>query len=81
MKKVILTEKAPQPIGPYSQATRVGDFLFCSGCISLDPKSGAIVAEGDVVGQAKQVMENLKAVVEAGGGTICLLYTSPSPRD
>lgn len=69
MKKIILTDKAPQPIGPYSQAVRAGDFLFCSGCIPLDAK-GALVAEGDVVGQAKQVMENLKAVVEAGGGTM-----------
>ena len=70
MKKIVLTEKAPQPIGPYSQAVRAGDFLYCSGQIPLDPKSGQLVAPGDVEGQAKQVMENLRSVVEAGGATM-----------
>ena len=67
-QKIILTSKAPQPIGPYSQAVRVGGFLFCSGQIPLDPVSGQIVS-GDVVEQTKKVMANLHAVLtEAGCG-------------
>ena len=62
----ILAEKAPKPIGPYSQAIRVGDFLFCSGQIALNPITGQ-VSSPDVEGQTKQVMENVKAVLEAAG--------------
>ena len=63
--KAILTEKAPKPIGPYSQAIRAGDFLFCSGQVALDPVTGAVSAT-DVEGQTRRVMENVKAVLEAG---------------
>ena len=66
-KEIVLTANAPQPIGPYSQAVKSGGFLFCSGQIALDPKSGQIVGAGDVQVQSRQVMENLKAVVEAAG--------------
>ncbi len=69
-KEIVLTANAPQPIGPYSQAVKAGGFLFCSGQISLDPKSGQLVSAGDVQGQTRQVMENLKAVVEAAGLTL-----------
>ncbi len=65
-KIAVLTEKAPQPIGPYSQAIRVGNLLFCSGQIALDAKSGQIVAQ-DVEGQTRQVMENIRAVLESAG--------------
>jgi 2-iminobutanoate/2-iminopropanoate deaminase len=65
-KSVVLTEKAPQPIGPYSQAVRAGDFLFCSGQIPLDASSGQ-VASSDVTEQAKKVMENLGSVLTAAG--------------
>jgi len=65
MKKAILTKDAPAPIGPYSQAIRIGNMLFCSGQIPLDPVSGGIVAQGDVKGQTKQVMENIAAVLKA----------------
>lgn len=65
-KKIILTQNAPQPIGPYSQAVRVGNFLFCSGQIALDPASGQVISE-DVMEQTKKVMENLNAVLNAGG--------------
>lgn len=68
-KEAILTPHAPQPIGPYSQAIRAGTLLFCSGQIGLDPISGAVAAP-DVEGQAVQVLKNLKALVEAGGGTL-----------
>ena len=66
MREIIATEKAPQAVGPYSQAVRFAHLVFVSGQIPLDPKSGEIVG-GDIEVQAKQVLENLKAVVEAGG--------------
>lgn len=66
MKKVISTDKAPAAIGPYSQAIRAGDFLYASGQIPIDPKTGAIVP-GDVADQTKQSLENAKAVLGAAG--------------
>jgi len=68
-KKAILTPNAPQPIGPYSQAIRAGNLLFCSGQIPLDPVSGQVAAQ-DIQGQTRFSMENLKAVIEAGGATM-----------
>ena len=65
-KEVILTQKAPAPIGPYSQAIRAGGMLFCSGQIPLDPVSGQVNAT-DVQGQTQQVMENIRAVLEQAG--------------
>ena len=65
-KQAILTDKAPQPIGPYSQAIRAGGFIFCSGQIPLDPVSGQVVG-ADVESQTRQVMANVRAVVEAAG--------------
>lgn len=65
-KKIIFTENAPTPIGPYSQAVQMGDLLFCSGQIPLDPKTGAVVSS-DVSEQAQQVMKNLQAVLVAAG--------------
>ena len=62
----IQTDKAPAAIGPYSQAIRAGDFLFCSGQIPLLPETGEIVA-GGIKAQTRQVMENLSAVVAAAG--------------
>jgi len=61
-KKVIQTEKAPRAIGPYSQAVRAGNFLFLSGQIPLDPKTGELV-KGDIGRQTQQVLENIKAVL------------------
>ena len=68
-RKPIVTDAAPAAIGPYSQAVRAGDLLFCSGQIALDPKTGAIVAETDVRAQTERVMKNLGAVLEAGGAS------------
>jgi len=67
-RETVQTEKAPQAIGPYSQAVKVdcGKMIFCSGQIPLDPKTGAMI-EGDVAAQTRQVMENLRAVLEAAG--------------
>jgi 2-iminobutanoate/2-iminopropanoate deaminase len=66
MKKVIKTDLAPKAIGPYSQAIMVGDFLFASGQIAIDPKKGELV-EGGIEAQATQVMENIKNLLAAAG--------------
>ena len=68
MKEVIKTDNAPAAIGPYSQAIRVGDMLFTSGVIPVDPATGNI-AEGSVA-QAEQAFSNLKNLVEAGGSSM-----------
>ena len=64
--EIVATDKAPAAIGPYSQAVRCGNLLFCSGQIPLDPATGEIVA-GDVTVQAEQVMSNIAAVLDAAG--------------
>ena len=66
MREIVTTEKAPKAVGPYSQAIRFANLLFVSGQIALDPKSGEIV-RGEIEVQTKQVLENLKAIVEASG--------------
>ncbi len=63
----IATEKAPAAIGPYSQAMRGGDVVFCSGQIALDPASGELVGGGDVAVETRQVLANLAAVLRAAG--------------
>lgn len=65
-KQQIATERAPQAIGPYSQAVRVGDWVFFSGQIPLDPHSGELVT-GGIGTQAEQVMKNVAAVLAASG--------------
>lgn len=69
-RKVVGTDAAPRAIGPYSQAIQAGELLFCSGQIPLDPKTGTLVPVDDVWAQTRQAMDNLKAVVEAGGSTM-----------
>ncbi|MCI0448439.1 MAG: RidA family protein [Chlorobi bacterium] len=64
MKKIITTEKAPKPVGPYSQAVSAVGFLFISGQIPINPATGNIAAEG-IKEQTRQVMENLKAILNA----------------
>jgi len=68
MKKTVSTNEAPAAIGPYSQAVRSGRFLFCSGQIPLDPKSGEIVS-GDIAAQTRRVLDNIAAVLRAEGLT------------
>jgi len=63
-KKVIHTDKAPQAIGPYSQAIQAGNFLFLSGQIPLNPKTGELV-KGDIRKQTQQVLENIKGMLES----------------
>ncbi len=65
-KKIILTSNAPAPIGPYSQAVQVGNILYCSGQIALDPQSGQVVGT-TVEDQTKQVMKNIEAVLKQAG--------------
>ena len=69
MKKVIHTDEAPDAVGPYSQAIHAGDLIFTSGQVALDPKTGKMVA-GGIKEQARQVMENLKAILEAAGSDL-----------
>ena len=66
MKKIIFTDKAPAPIGPYNQAVQTGNTLYTSGQIAINPATGDLVLETIEV-ETKQVMENLKAVLEAAG--------------
>jgi len=68
MKKIISTNEAPAAIGPYSQAVRSGRFLFCSGQIPLDPKSGEIVS-GDIATQTRRVLDNIGAILRTEGLT------------
>ena len=63
-KKIIKTHKAPQAIGPYSQAVKSGNFIFASGQIPLDPVSGAM-AENNIQAQTERVMENIKGLLES----------------
>ncbi len=65
-KKAVHTDAAPAAIGPYSQAVRSGDLVFCSGQIALDPASGQMV-EGGVEAQTRRVLDNLGHVLEAAG--------------
>jgi 2-iminobutanoate/2-iminopropanoate deaminase len=66
MKKIIFTENAPSPIGPYNQAILKGDTLYTSGQIALNPTTGILVVD-TIENETKQVMENMKAVLEAAG--------------
>lgn len=66
MRSVISTTKAPEAIGPYSQAIRSGDFLFVSGQIALDPESGNMV-DGGIKDQADRVLRNINAILDASG--------------
>jgi 2-iminobutanoate/2-iminopropanoate deaminase len=68
-RRTISTDKAPAAIGPYAQANAIGNLLYTSGQIPLDPATGEIVGAG-IEEQAVRVLDNLKAVVEAGGGSM-----------
>lgn len=69
MRQVVSTKEAPAAIGPYSQAIHTGPFVFTSGQIAIDPKTGKMV-EGDISVQIRRVMENLSAVLAAAGLTM-----------
>jgi 2-iminobutanoate/2-iminopropanoate deaminase len=68
MKKIINTDKAPAPIGPYSQAVEAGNFIFVSGQVAINPLTGDLVLDG-IKAETTQVMENIKAILTAAGLT------------
>ncbi len=65
--QVIVTPNAPEAIGPYSQAIRVGNTLYLAGQIALDPRTNQMIAERSIEAETRQVLDNLRAVVEAAG--------------
>ena len=65
--KVIKTSKAPDPVGPYNQAIKAGNFIYCSGQIAIDPVSNKINCLGNIEKETTQVLKNLLAVLDAGG--------------
>jgi 2-iminobutanoate/2-iminopropanoate deaminase len=69
MAEIISTDKAPGAIGPYSQAVKAGNMIFCSGQIPIDPATGEFVSQ-DVTEQTEQVFKNLIAVLDAAGATL-----------
>ena len=69
MKKIVTTEKAPAAIGPYSQGTIAGNFIFVSGQIPFNPETKKMV-EGSIKEQTEQSLKNVKAIVEAAGATL-----------
>jgi len=67
-KRIIETDQAAAPVGPYNQAVAAtGELIFVSGQVALDPNSGSLVGQGDIVAQTKQVMANLEAILHAAG--------------
>jgi 2-iminobutanoate/2-iminopropanoate deaminase len=69
VKEVVFTERAPKPIGPYSQAIKLGNFLFVSGQIPIDPATNEVV-KGGIKEQTERVLENVKAILEAANMTL-----------
>ena len=68
MRQAVSSDRAPAAVGPYSQAVKAGELVFCSGQIPLDPRTGEMVA-GDVADQTRQVLRNLGAVLQAAGAS------------
>jgi 2-iminobutanoate/2-iminopropanoate deaminase len=66
MNDIVLTDKGPKPIGPYSQAVKSDGFLFASGQVALDPRTNEFIG-GDIRQQTERALENIKAIVEAAG--------------
>ncbi len=69
MKSIINSEKAPKAVGPYSQAVRAGDYMFLSGQLPINPKTGKLI-EKDLEGEVRQVLKNLDSVLSASGGSL-----------
>jgi 2-iminobutanoate/2-iminopropanoate deaminase len=68
-REIVQTETAPKAIGPYAQAIRANGFIYTAGQIPIDPRTGEFVS-GGIAAQTRQVLENLKAVLEAGGSSL-----------
>jgi 2-iminobutanoate/2-iminopropanoate deaminase len=69
MREIVLTDRGPRPIGPYSQAIKANGLLFVSGQVSIDPKTNEFVA-GDIQQQTERTLENVKGIVEAAGSKL-----------
>ncbi len=69
MKAIVLTDRGPKPIGPYSQAVKSTGFLFASGQVALDPRTNEFFG-GDIRQQTQLVLENIKAILEAAGSNL-----------
>jgi 2-iminobutanoate/2-iminopropanoate deaminase len=69
VKEAVFTERAPRPIGPYSQAIKLGDLLFVSGQIPIDPATNEVV-KGGIKEQTERVLENVRAILEAANMTL-----------
>ena len=69
MRDVVLTDKGPRPIGPYSQAIRSNGFLYVSGQVALDPKTGEFIGT-DIRQQTERTLENIKGILEAAGSNM-----------
>lgn len=69
-REIIRTDNAPSAIGPYSQAVRVGEMVYLSGQIPLDPVTMELVGEGDIATQTRRVFDNLRAVCQEAGGDL-----------
>ena len=69
-KQIIKTSNAPDPVGPYNQAIKAGNFIYCSGQIAIDPISNEIKCLGDIEKETLQVLKNLSAVLYAGGAKL-----------
>ncbi|MEA1964498.1 MAG: RidA family protein [Candidatus Aerophobetes bacterium] len=68
-KEIITTEKTASAVGPYSQAMKIGDLIFTSGQLGISPSTGKMV-EGGIESETRQALENLKAILEAGGSSL-----------
>jgi 2-iminobutanoate/2-iminopropanoate deaminase len=69
MKEVVHTDRGPKPIGPYSQAVKASGFIYLSGQVALDPKTGDLIG-GDIRQQTERTLENIKGVLEAAGSNL-----------
>ena|SRR5437899_8327204 len=69
MKEIVLTDRGPKPIGPYSQAVKANGLLYMSGQVALDPKSGEMVGSA-IAEQTERVMNNIKGILEAAGSNL-----------
>ena len=69
-KRLIKTSNAPDPVGPYSQAIKAGNFIFCSGQIAINPETNKVDCLGNIEEETKQVLKNLREVLNAGGSTL-----------
>ena len=73
--KKVNTEKAPKAIGPYVQANKVGNLIFCSGQLGINPETGKLV-DGGVLEEAKQVFKNIQAILEEAGSSMTNVFTT-----